>query len=175
MKKKIFSLLLCFITALVCPLSLSACESVAPGAWVTLKTDGGYVYYTSYMYNTSHGHIVYYASEEDSEKAADKTNFGSFDIITITFSPRILGPEVRGETKTTIVDVKSWYEMDVSVNKSHESYSANKKMYLNGMELEPYDTFDSEYLTIWHYKDFGLIRGNPNGRINDVINVLEYK
>ncbi|MBQ9486119.1 MAG: hypothetical protein IJU83_04695 [Clostridia bacterium] len=163
--KKILLVLIVFAICF-CALEVSACETVAPAAWITLKTDGGKVYYSTDMYGNNGAHIYYYENETD-ENA----------VIEIRFSPRILGPETVDGTKTTLVDVAGTYAMYITVHKENDTYSADKAFYLNGAEtpLVPERTDDATYFVSFEFYDFGLIRGNPNGKINGVINTLEYK
>ena len=167
--KNVYALFALF-AALFCTFFFSACETVAPAAWITLKTDGGTVYYSTDMYASTRPHIRYYENEEDEENGRPA--------IEIEFSPRILGPDEVDGVKTTLVDVAGFYAMYITVFKDRTIYSPDKAFYLNGSEtpLVPYKTHD-EYSSFasYEFEEFGLVRGNPGGRLNGFINVLEYK
>ena len=152
--------------------NFAACGAgVVPSAWVALKSDDGYVYYTSNMYGNTGAHIYLYEDETATNK-----------LLEISFAPRILGPDYtnthgNGET-ATIVDISGSYAMHVYVYKTVDNsvYSTEKNIYLNGKKLTPDLTDDeSEYFVMLEYDNFGLIRGNPDGKENDVINYIEYK
>lgn len=166
--KKTNKVLFVFIMLLVCLCAVNfiACETVVPAAWVSVNTEGGYFRYTTDMYGSASAHIYCYDDEELQNKAFE-----------ITFSPRILGPEEVEGKKTTLVDVSGKYAMYITIYKASSIYSETKSFYLNGAEtpLVPTKTDDYETLVYMEFNDFGLVRGNPNGKINGVINTLEYK
>ena len=164
------SVLLVFV---LCCTMLSGCF-VTPAAWVRLKMDTGYIWYSAYMYASGGAHIYYYESEEEYNKGKNGDSK-----IEVEFFPRILGAEdveIDGETvRTTLVDVSRYSDMRFIVTKNSEVYSANKHVYINGEIVEPTSTFDSEYIVIYTFEDMSLVRGNPMGRRNNVVNVIEYK
>lgn len=166
MKKtvRLFSVLLSLIALL--SLGFSACQRVTPAAWVELRAGDGYVVYTSDMYGITRAHIYCY-DDDSTEKTA----------IEITFIPRILGSDTVDGVKTTLVDVSGAYEMTVIVYKGSSLYSAEKDFYLNDVKLTPYPSasYDGESIISLNFRDFTLVRGNPNGKLNGVINVIEYK
>ena len=147
---------------------------VTPAAWVRLKMDSGYIWYSAYMYASGGAHIYYYESETEYNKGKNGDSK-----IEVEFFPRILGAEdveIDGETvRTTLVDVGKYSDMRFIVTKNSEVYSASKRVFLNGKAIEPTNTFDSEYIVIYTFEDLSLIRGNPMGQRNNVINVIEYK
>ena len=169
---KLRNLTIMFATILVvCATAFSGC-GVVPAAWVELKMDSGYVQYTSYMYPTSHNHINYFASEED---ASDDSKI----IFSITFFPRILGPEVTEidgvKTRRTVVDVSKYVDATIYIYKNHPAYDASKEIYLNGQKVTPTTKNEYDNLTALNFEDFPLIRGNPGGQFNNKINIIEYK
>ncbi len=151
--------------------NFAACDAgVVPSAWVALKSDDGYVYYTSNMYGNTGAHIYLYEDETATNK-----------LLEISFAPRILGPDYTathgtGETATT-VDISGTYSMFIQVYKNTENsvYSAEKDVYLNDEKLTPDLTTDYENYVLLEYYNFRLVRGNPDGKENDVINYIEYK
>ena len=147
---------------------------VTPAAWVRLKMDSGYIWYSAYMYASGGSHIYYYESEEEYNKG--KNGYSKMEVI---FFPRILGAEdveIDGETvRTTLVDVSRYSDMEFTITKDSEVYSASKHVYLNGEVLEPTNTYNSEYIVSYMFENISLIRGNPMGQRNNVVNVIEYK
>ena len=171
MKKKLFILLIALTLIVSCALACTACNKVAPGAWVTLKNEG-YTIYTSHAYPSGGYQIIFYENEADAEGDTHVTNAA----ICINFYPGILGADTRGDIRTTIVDIgKKYCEMHVYVYKDKATYSTEKKFYLNGVELVPSNTYDCEYFISWTYENFSPKRGNPGGHLNDIINEIEYK
>ena len=162
-----FYLISALVFAVIFIFNLTACETVAPAAWVRLEAGDGKVYYSTDMYGYNSAHISYYENEEDTRA-----------VIEISFSPRILGPDEVDGVKTTLVDVARFYAMYITVYKNNDTYSPDKAFYLNGAEtpLEPTRSDDtySSFVT-FEFENFGLVRGNPGGRINGVVNVIEYK
>ena len=170
MKKigKIVSVVLSLF-AVISLFPLSACqkEKVVPAAWVKLVSDRGYAVYTTDMYGYTDAHIYLYTDETCEEV-----------MLKIEFTPRILGPETVDGVKTTLVDLSyDPYTMYVYVYKTAEIYSEEKEVYLNGKKLTPAyeERTASPYFITLQYVNFGLVRGNPNGKINGVINTIEYK
>ncbi len=175
MKKFCFALgiISCIILSSLC---FTGCESVVPGAWTQLKVEGyedGVVVYTSHMYSSGGPAIVFYENAED----AANDRYYTKSAIEISFYPRILGKNERNGVDTTIVDVSKKQSMNFVVSKSSDIYAADKSVYLNGVKLtpDPATLSDSEYLLIMHFEDLKLVRGNPGGHANDIINVIEYK
>lgn len=171
MKTKFLISAMAIACLICCGFGLSACGYVA-SAWVSLKIDTGYVVYTTDMYGTNRGHIRYYNSEED---ASDPSNA----VMVITFLPRIMGPDVE-KGDVTVVDIsQKLSEMDVTFKKTGGIYSETKKFYLTvndqSRELPVYSTTISGDIVSVIIRDLGLVQGNPNGHINDVINYIEYK
>lgn len=152
--------------------SLSGCFGVVPSAWVSLKMEGGYTTYTTDMYGNDRDHIYYYQSQED---AKDIENW----VIAVNFIPRILGPEeveLDGKkVKTTIVDISTKADMNIYIKPTSSVYSGEKSIYLNGEKLTPSDTVISEYLCCYYFQDVELERGNPGGKINGKVNIIEYR
>ncbi len=170
MNRKTVPVLISVVLLLLFAVSFSACEPVIPGAWVSLDMDG-YVVYTANMYSSGGEHIYLYASEEDCREDAYHSRY----LLAVSFYPRILGPDTLDDKRTTIVDVSGEYEMHVALNKSASIYSETKKVYLNGTALAEYKDTNYDSMRFKEYRNFGLIRGNPDGKINGVINVLQYR
>lgn len=162
-----------FIISTICLFIFAICLTscgVVPCAWVKLDMEG-YVIYTTHMYSSGGEHIYLYESEEMAEDDTYHSNY----MIAISFYPRILGPDTIEGQRTTTVDISSESEMHVYINKNTSIYSPTKKVYLNGTPLEPTRFDDLSNLLCLTYIDFGLVRGNPNGQINNFINTIEYK
>ena len=169
--KKVFAVFsICLI--MLCTVFASGCFGVVPAAWVHFQIEGGRVYYSTDMYAQTRPHISYYENQED-----------NYPAIEIEFLPRILGPETveyeGEEIQTTLVDISSYCDIRLTVSKSSAIYSAEKHVYLN-FSTEPMVQDDecsseSTYVKIFYFKDVNLLRGNPNGHINGVVNFLEYK
>jgi len=159
-----FLLALCFVLLF----SFSGCGYVKC-AWVQFKVDDGKVVYTSDMYGSINSHIKYYESNEDFENGDEA--------ITISFSPRILGADTRNGEETTTVELTKSNIIFVTLYKSHSTYSAEKSFYLNGEKLIPDEGYTTETANIisMSFSNFKFKQGNPNGRENDVINIIEYK
>ena len=169
MKRKIVAMISGIVSvlsaAIVCGCSVTAC------AWVRLEADG-YVYYSTSMYASGGDHIYYYEKEEDAADDAYHTNCA----LTVVFYPRILGPAEVDGVKTTTVDLSDkYYSMTVYIYKSKATYSPDKSVYLNGAVLEPENVYETDNLLSLSFENFGLERGNPGGRLNGKINVIEYK
>ena len=167
MKTKRLSIVFALICLVACSVVLSACGSVVPCAWVRFESDG-LVYYTSDMYGQTGDHIYIYETQED----ADAKDYA----ITVRFDPRILGLDTMNDVKTQTVDISKWHDMTVIIYKSKtDTYSSSKKVYLNGTALTPSTTSDLDSLVSYTFKNVNLVRGNPNGKINGYVNVIEYK
>ena len=180
--------LIAFITMLVSLISLSACfgGSVTPFAYTSFKTTGDQVAY--YTYSIEGTHVFIFENESsmpngNDEKYKDNnakylSDCESNSIITISYK-RSLGVEEVDGTKATLVEIDSWYYIEVIVKKNSSGYSPNKAIYLNETKLEKsnkHDSIDdSDSLIIYHFEDCGLKRSNPNGKINNVVNIIEYK
>ena len=155
-----------FLSLCALGISFFAGCGVTKGAWVEFQSEY-HVYYTSYMYPTANAHICVYENEEHGEFETP--------MLTITFYPRILGPDTIDGKKTTIVDVSGrYYEMHVDIVKSSIIYSPEKSIYLNGTKLEG-KIHDLDTMIFFTYEDFGLICGNSSGSISGFVNVIEYK
>lgn len=170
MKKKFFSVAIALVCILVCGVCLSGCifESVVPCAWVRLDMEG-YIYYSATVYGGDH--ICYYENAEDAENDRYHANCS----ITVTFFPRILGADTVDGVRTTTVDISRSYSMMVYVYKNKSIYSAEKKIYLNGQELQYSNVNDLENLVCYTFDNFTFVRGNPNGQANGFVNTIEYK
>lgn len=171
MKTKFLSSFMAIACLICCGFCFSSCGVVA-AAWVNLKTDTGYVVYTSDMYGTVSGHICYYNSQEE---ASDPANA----VMKITFLPRILGPDVE-VGNVTVVDIsQKLQEMDVVFKKVGGIYSESKHFYLtvnNETRMLNVDSkYESETIVSLVIKDPGFAQGNPNGQLNGIINYIEYK
>ena len=171
MKKRLFILLIALTLIVSCALAFTACNKVAPGAWVTLKNEG-YTIYTSHAYPSGGYQIIFYENEADAEGDTHVSNAA----ICINFYPGILGADTRGDIRTTIVDIgKKYCEMHVVINKAAFPDYETRKMFMNGTELTPSAVQDESSLYFLTYNNFSPVRGNPNGQRNDVVNILEYK
>lgn len=176
-------------------LALSGCDlinkikglGVTPFAYVTYKTEGTqYAYYDNTMYGSTH--IFVFEQESDMPNAEDPeyndnrqrylTDCSLAAAINIRFQ-KILGvEEVNGE-KATLVELGSWYLVEVTVYNSTATYSEAKSVYLNGEKLtvksDKDEIKDTEYIRMFHFEDCGLKRSNPDGQIDGTVNYLEYK
>lgn len=169
MNSKILTFIGSFMIVACCCFCFSAC--VAPTAWVKLDMEG-YVYHTTQMYASNIQHIYLYNSEAESVADADsRVNY----LLAIEFFPRILGTEVVNGEKTTLVDIASGADMQVTINKSASLFSTSKKIYLNDVALEPTSIQDLSTLYALTFKNVSLTRGNPNGKINGFVNKIQYK
>ena len=68
--------------------------------------------------------------------------------------------------------------MKVCINKNKSIYGQDKKIYLNDTALEPASKRGEEpssSLLFLDYEGFTLVRGNPDGHINDFVNKLKYE
>ena len=159
-----FLIVLCFVLLF----SFSGCGYVKC-AWVKLTMDGGKVIYGNDMYGSTGSHIKYYESEED---------FENNDVaMTINFNPRILGPDTRNSETTTTVEMSKSNIIFVTLYKNHDIYSTEKSFYLNGVKLTPDEGYTQEVGNVvsMSFSDFKFKQGNPNGKENGVINIIEYK
>jgi len=170
MIKRLLNYMVAFMCVLISSICLFAgCGSVVPCAWVKLDMEG-YIAYTSYAY-PGHGHILLYENEDDSKNDTYTTNYA----INIEFLPRILGADTVNGIKTTIVDISSYSEMAVYINKNKSVYDSDKKIYLNDKALTPTLTNNFDTLLCLTFDNLALTRGNPGGKFNEFINVIEYK
>ena len=174
--KKIFIGFMLVAMVIVSSLTFVGCGSVVPGAWTKLEVEGlenGKIFYTSHMYASGGPAILYYENPDDA--TGDKYNAAY--TISISFYPRILGADDRNGERTTIVDLSEKQAMSFSVSKTSAIYSPDKSVYLNGEKLTPEraGTLDGESLSIMFFDNLKLIRGNPGGHENNIINVIEYK
>ena len=166
MKIKKISLALALICLVTCSICLAACGKVVPCAWVKFKTDG-IVVYTADMYGQTGEHIYIYETQED----LDNKDYA----ITVRFQPRIMGVDTVDGVKTTTVDISSWHDMTVTINKSSSYYGEDKHVYLNNTLLTPTSDSNLTNLVSYTFENVNLVRGNPNGKINGYVNVIEYK
>ena len=180
-KKIIISLVLLF--AIVCSTMISGClfDSVVPVAFVKLKTEGTQVTrYTADM-ASSYPHILLFESESDIPNPDNydqpldyKMACENSCMLYISFK-RNMGKDTINDEDVLVCDIDKWYDMSVYIKKSSTIYNANKDIYLNGQKLTPDYKYDGEYHVSLRFDDFGLVRGNPNGRINNFVNLIEYK
>lgn len=185
MKKKV-SLLVSLLTLLISIISLSACSNIAPFAYTTYKTiDNQVAYYDSTMNGV---HIYIFENESmmpdgSDEKYKDNNELYRSDcvsnaIITIGFKSSF-GSETVAGSNTILVDIDKWYYIEVTVKKDSNIYSADKSVYLNNDKLvksgKNDSIFESDSIIIYHFEDCGLNRSNPNGKIREIINTIEYK
>ena len=166
MKKRLFIIFIAAIFVVSCALACTACNKVTPCAWVAFGNEG-YIYYTADMYGD---HIIYYEDETDAEGDTYHANYA----ISISFIPRILGKSERNGVVCTTVEVSKHNSMTVYINKGKSTYDPNKKVYLNGTALTPSRTNDNNPLLCLTF-DISLERGNPGGKENDKLNIIEYK
>ena len=186
--KKVITSLLIVIIAIVSILTFVACgSSVVPFAYTTYKLEGDQVaYYSSVMYGTEHIYVFEDATKKPNpEDEIYKDNSARYlrdcysNSCLIVHFKRILGAEEVDGVKADLVDIEKWYYIEVIVFKNTSIYSPEKAVYLNGEKLTIKSENDSEYdgdsIFIFHYDTCGLKRSNPNGRINNVVNYIEYK
>ena len=160
-------------------LLLSACGYVKT-AWVHLKIDDTYkvVYNTADMYSATK-HISCYASEED---ATSDSNY----LLSIRFTARSMGGEEvevdEENLKTILIDMSSWCDMTVSIPKTigteaNPLYNADKAIYVNGTMLIPSQDDSTTSYVAWTFRNVErvLVVGNPDGHINGIVNIIEYK
>ena len=171
MRKRTFGAAFFGAVSIGCVILFSACaSSVVPCAWVRLDMDGSVVY-TSDTYAVVGAHVYFYENEDEMTADENRTNYD----LSITFYPRILGKDTVGGEKTTTVDISSDCSMTVYINKTKEFYSENKKIYLNGSEITPKKRDDFDALLCLYFEDVAFIRGNPNGKLNGEVNVIQYR
>lgn len=158
------------ISLFACVVIMSSCifDSVVPCAWVKLDMEG-YIYYSSNMYASGGDHIRLYESEEHANQQYANP------LLSIVFYPRICGAMDIDGVRTTTVDISSNYSMTIYVTKTESAYSPEKKIYLNGEQLEPSNVDDLDTLYCMTFEDFTFVRGNPNGHLNNFVNTIEYK
>ena len=182
--------ILMLVLTILCVFSLTGCflrgNSVAPFAYARYELTGTQVaYHDSIMYGTN----IYIFEDEtkvpdinDSKyvdnMAGYRLDCDSNSMINISFK-RIMGVEEVDGKKATLVEIEKWYYVEVLVKKSSSIYDDNKNVYLNGTKLEKKgkddSVYDSDVIRIFHFEDCGLKRSNPNGKINGVVNIIEYK
>lgn len=169
MKRKSFFAFAIIMLIIACASMLSGCFGVTPCAWVALDMEG-YKYYSSNAYTSGGDHIYLYENEE----VAQNDTYHTDCLISIGFYPRILGADTIDGLRTTTVDISGWYEMKVTIKT--ELYSESKHIYLNDNQLTPNNFYDGgEYFKILSFENFGLVRGNPGGHLNNFVNKIEYK
>ena len=171
-KKNVFvGLLMCCLIVGI-SFMFVACGSYVPVAWVQFKFDEGYVVYNaSDVYAFNGYHVRLYENEEH----------GMFEspVLEIRVSPRSMGSEdrkVNGETvKTVLVDLsQKRYAMYVTLYTNNSIYSSEKSFYLNGEKLAGNKTTHDGFIS-YTFENFGLIEGNPNAHMNEIVNIFEYK
>ena len=165
---------------------LSGCGlGVTPVAYVEYKAENEQVvYYTSYV-SGALPHIFVF---DDVSKVPDSSEYDQpLDYrmacenncsMYISFK-RNMGKDTVGGRDVLTCDIQTWYYIRVYIKKDSDVYAENKKLYLNGKELSKKGNADyiseDEYGITYYFEDFGLKRSNPNGRMNGVVNVIEYK
>ena len=164
-----------FLPLIMSSLLLAGCnapsDGVVPVAYTRFEASGTqYLVYTSYVYATSNGHIQVWKDEAESHE-----QFGLADIV-FTFT-KTCGADKRNDVQYMLVDLSvSYLEMTVDLIKDSDAYSDSKKVYLNGEELTPYNTYDGDTLKVLSFKNLNFKRTNPGGQLNySLTNVLEYK
>ena len=178
LQKIAFSFVLAVVFA--SSLLLSACGGYVKTAWVHLKIDDTYkvVYNTADMYSATK-HIFCYASEED---ATSDSNY----LLSIRFTARSMGGEEvevdEENLKTILIDMSSWCDMTVSIPKTigtevNPLYNADKAIYVNGTMLVPSQDDSTTSYVSWTFRNVErvLVVGNPDGHINGIVNIIEYK
>lgn len=168
--------LLTFLTLLT-SLALTGCtnDGVTPVAYTRfISTGTQYVFYTSYVYATTNGHIQVWKDFEESER-----QFGSMDIM-FTFS-KCDGADDLDGNRYILVDLSDkTVDFTVDILKSSDIFDVNKKIYLNGEALTPSQTdgadSESDPLYILTFTDITFIRTNTGGKLDGTkVNTLEYK
>ena len=161
-----------FVLVIVLTLSFVACAaSVTPVAYTRYIVSGEqYVYYSSDVYGLEHGQIEVWKNKEESEM-----QFGIADLC-FRFT-KCLGADDLDDYRYTLVDLSNkTADFKVDIYKGSDIYDENKKIYLNGEELTPVDTYNSDVLLILTFENVNFIRTNSNGSIdNTKVNTLEYK
>lgn len=186
MKKMLFGLI-GVILGWIMVISLSGCGfGVTPFAYVSYKLEGDQVaYYDSRVSGT---HIFIFEDESKKPDISDAKYYDnhakylldcdSNSMIMIRFKS-ILGVEDVGDTRASLAAIKGWYMVEVVVVKSSSIYSDEKEVYINDKKMEATGKNDSisdmSSIKIFHFEDHGLKRSNPNGKINDFVNMIEYK
>lgn len=156
---------------------LGSCNQVTPVAYTRYipQNEEEHVYYSSYVYGDVLPHICIWENKEKAD-----ANPKSPDI-SINFS-ECLGVDTVEDTKYTLVRLKKWYDMRITISKTNNSlFGESKRVYLNGEELpvdvtDPLNYYDSDYIRIFTYDTPKLIRTNPNGKLEySLVNTVEYK
>lgn len=145
--------------------------SVVPVARVHFKQKGGYVHFSTSMYAGAAGHIMYYETLEDKEN----NNY----TISISFFPRVMGIENvtydGEEIQTQLVDISDYVDISLDINKNSGIFSSEKSVYINGEKVVPKQINDLSNLYCVLIQNVNLKRANPNGKMNDEVNIIEYK
>ena len=169
--KKIIALILGMVGVCLC---FVACADigVTPVAYTRFAGEGEqYFYYSSDVYGLEHGQIEVYK---------DEASFNdTYPIADLSFRfRRCLGADTLDDYQYTLVDLsnKKVY-LSVSIYKGSEIYSADKKIYLNGVALTPTSTWDSDILSVLTFENItSFVRTNPNGKMDKTkVNTIEYK
>ena len=160
------------VLIIVLAFSLVACgASVTAVAYTRFVTSGEeYVYYSSDVYGLDHGQIEVWENKEASEE--------QFKVTDLCFRfTKCLGADDLDDYRYTLVDLSNkTVDFEVDIYKGSVLYDENKKIYLNGEELTPSDTYNSDVLLILTFKNVNFIRTNSNGSIdNTKVNTIEYK
>ena len=182
--KIMFSVMLALCLSIL-PLCLAGCRSVVPVAYVHyVIQDEQFVQYTAHV-SGAYPHIIVYDNEtkvpdpNDYAQPADYYRACESSCSMYFSFKRNMGKDTIANKDVLTCDIQSWYYMEVVIKKDSGLYSPDKKVYVNGVALTKkgsYDTVtESEYTIIYHFENFGLKRGNPNGQLNNVVNTLEYK
>ena len=84
--------------------------------------------------------------------------------------------------KTILIDMSSWCDMTVSIPKTigtevNPLYNADKAIYANGTMLVPSQDDSTTSYVSWTFRNVErvLVVGNPDGHINGIVNIIEYK
>lgn len=187
--KKSFMLFFTLFLGLISLFALTGCtliNSVTPFSYVSYElSDDQVAYYSNSVYGT---HIFIFEDETmmpDGNLEIYNDNLSQYlidcdanSIINIEFK-RILGVEEVNGKKASLVEIDDWYYIEVTIKKDSSIYSSNKNIYLNGNKLEISNSndviYDYDNIIIYHFDDCGLERSNPKGKINDTVNIIEYK
>ena len=159
---------------------------VTPIAYVEFVAENEQVVvYTSHM-SSAYPHIFVYdiaadiPNADDFEQPADYRRACEENCALYISFKRNLGKDTVNGRDVLTCDIDGWQSMYVYVRKTSGLYAENKAFYLNGKkivvsEYENSSTYEGEYYMTFSIENMGLKRSNPNGRINGVVNTIEYK
>lgn len=157
---------------------LSSCDfGVLPVGYIRYYGESSeYVTYSSDMYGIMEAHITVWKDKEESEK-----DFAS-PWIEFRFN-KSAGVDTINEVPYLLADISgNYYSLDVTVTKKDNPlYGEDKAIYLNGepilLDSNSHNSVnDYENIISFHFEDYGIIRTNPDGKIDETkVNVLEYK